>query len=261
MPRVLWIALCLLFLPAAGVAGGRDVFESVLQGLANELDRQQFEAARQQSDATALYNACMAGSGPACDLAVTNRWLSARARQAVRVRMREIDTQREAQVQAHQRFTGDWSACAERDDAAACARALDYPDLSENDRRRLRDWQADIAARALARQREAEAATAAAARPVPEPQPEVRPVATPVNAQPVVTGSVPDNGRAFVSAALVLAVFAAIVAAVIWLVPGTMPPPQRSSDSTLAASPAVSVPEFMPLTGDFPTDVRRMLAG
>lgn len=252
MPRVYWIVFFILALPATADGGSRDVFEGVLQGLAGELDRQQQDAARRQHEARSLYEACMAGSGPACDLAVTHRALDGRARQAIRARMRAIDAEREAQLQAYRRYTTDWTHCSERDDADACTRALAYPSASDTDRQQLLSWRADITARALAaqRQREAEAARVLVLPPEPSPT---------TVAPPIATGSAPDAGRSVLIAGIWLGVLGATVAGVVWLVQPPAAMPSRAHHPAFASAD-ISAPAFVPMTGDFPTDVRRILA-
>lgn len=252
MPRVYWIVFIVLALPATAYGGSRDVFEGVLRGVAGELDRQQQDAARRHYEARSLYDACMAGSGTACDLAVKHRALDGRARQAVRARMRALDAEREAQLQAYQAFVADWNHCGQRSDAEACARALAFTGLSMADRQQLQRWQDDIAARALAERRRREATTAVARIVVPVPSPAVAPAVT--------IARVPERERPMLPVVMGLVVLAATVAGIVWFVQMSGPPVARAHEHVFAAAPAMAVPEFVPLTGDFATDVRSVLA-
>lgn len=254
MSRVL-LALLLLAVPCAGQGADRDLVQGVLQGVFGEIERQAQQTAREQTDARLLVDACLAGSGPACDLAVRSRWLGAKARRAVRAQMEALEAERVAAIRAEEQFIADWSAC-ERGEDGACLRALAYPSLRFADRQTLEGWRHEIAARELETQRQREATIAARQTSA------VSPVVTgslPLGeAQPIETQRDPWTPEPW---HLVVMVGLAATAWVL-LRPEPALPRQHVQEPVGSFAPDLDPdPDFVSLTGDFPTDVRRVLSG
>lgn len=264
MPCLLRSAVLLLALTVPVEAGdGRDVFMGVLQGFAGELERQN---ARQQHDANVLMRACFEGSEPACDVALKQSWLSPSDRRAVRGQRQHLAAQRLAQQRAYESFLQNWNACRDQRDVQACSMALTYEDLSSGDRQVLLGWY-DAAVRRVQEQdrqaREAAQATEQKRKAEIESTTFARPAIADV---PMTTGSIavaplpkavsPDP--AIVSVLLLL--ISACGAVFLWAV-RSMPAQAR----TAAREQAFTTHHFaaeaeLPLTGHFPTDVRRALA-
>lgn len=155
MPWVLVIAILVVAWPGAAAGGnGRDVFFDVLQGVVGEVERQHHhDQAARQSELQSLLHACFDGSGPACDVALRHPRLDADGRRAVRNQVRALDEVRATQQRAYQNFTVDWAACQDAGDPAACDRALIYSPLGDKDRRKLEAWKQARIVRDLTAQR------------------------------------------------------------------------------------------------------------
>jgi len=262
MSRVL-LVLLLLAVPCTGQAADRDLIQGVLQGVFGELERQAEQTSREQADARLLYDACLAGSSPACDLAVKSRWLGNKARRAVKAQMNRLEAERLATIQAHEQFVADWSGCGDRSEDDACARALAYPGLGFADRQTLEGWRHQIAAREAEAQRRHEAAIAAQQTPVTQTAETAAPV--------TITDSIPLAGPQRIETQrdpwrpqpwhLVVVVGLVATMWVLLQPERTMQPQQVRDPAASFASDLGPDPKLIPMTGDFATDVRRVLSG
>lgn len=272
MPSWLRSAVLLLALTVPVEArDGRDVFTGVLQGFIGELERQQKNNAyQQQQDANAILQACFQGSGPACDIAIKHPGLNPSVRGAVRSQRQALAAQRLASQRAYEEFTAQWTACRDQNDMQSCDAALTYGGVSPDDRQVLLGWRDGIVHRAeeerrtrdarLAAERERQAAAEAQARAA---RPAIADVA-------ITTGSIAPAPSvphfAFDAVAFqklsILVFFGFCGAVAVWLT-RSAPTPSRvgANDAPFASHTfAAETEPLLPLTGHFPTDVRRALA-
>jgi hypothetical protein len=258
-------AILLLALAVPVEAGdGRDVFMGVLQGFAGELERQN---ARQQHDANALLQACFEGSEPGCDVALKQSWLSPSARRAVRNQRDHLAAQRVAQQRAHGLFLQHWNACRDQADARSCDAALSYQGLSTGDRQVLLAWRDNIERQAQEQERQAREAEQAAER-----QRQADAETTPAFARPAIADVPISTGSLAVApppkaassdtgiVAVLLLLISACGVAFLWAVHGGPAQATTAEREQAFTTHHFAAESDLPLTGHFPTDVRRALA-
>jgi hypothetical protein len=264
MPCLLRSAVLLLALTVPVEAGdGRDVFMGVLQGFAGELERQN---SRQQHDANVLMRACFEGSEPACDVALKQSWLSPSDRRAVRNQRQHLAAQRLAEQRAYDVFVQYWNACRDQHDVQACSAALSYDDLSSGDRQVLVGWH-DAAVRRVQNQERQARAAAQADEQEREAETENTTFARPAIADvPMTTGSITAAPRAKavspdpVIVTVLLLLISACGVAFLWAVHGGPAQATTAEREQAFKTHHFAAESDLPLTGHFPTDVRRALA-
>ena len=286
--RVVVAAIALLMLVPTPVeaADGRDVFTGILQGIAGEIDRQQRRKAekRAQQDFNRLFPICAGGDVGACDSILEIPNLTPDTRETI-WQQRQLHAAQKQEQQAA--FTANWSTCQRLTDVAACDAALAFSGLVEADRSKLLIWRSEAEARRRI------AAERAAKELLERREAEERAVRERLRQQAIAAQEAEqarkktETARAFaaqeraaeqerrrkesdqqrIMLLVVMAVGMLVMAGLAVRGFRTMPPRSPPIAPLVAESPPAAVheqstvagPQFLPLTGHFPTDIRNAL--
>ncbi len=286
--RVIVAAIALLMLVPTPVnaVDGRDVFTGILQGLAGEIDRQQRRKAekRAQQLFNRLFPACAGGDVGACDSILEIPNLTPDTRETIWQQRQFHTTQKQEQQAA---FAANWNTCQRLTDVTACDAALAFSGLVEADRSKLLIWRSEAearrriaavrAAQELREQREAEER---AARNAMWQQAIAEQKAAQARKEAETARAVAAQERAAeqerrrkesdqqrLMLLVVMAVGMLVMAGLAIRGFRTMPPRSPPIAPLVVESPptivqehsAVAAPQFLPLTGHFPTDIRNAL--